>query len=755
MNAVDAITCRPAARTVSLVAIVGLVLLAFSMMVSRAQALPDNREYELVTSSGEGEPYIPETPLASGNSAFYANTSMQFRAATNGNGVAYAAEPSPFGGSGATGGGEGNQWLAFRSSAGWESQDITPASNPATGYEASLESSVFQSISASLDSSFIQSLFQPFTAGVERGCNSLYVRSSSSGALSPLFERGQSPENCGHPLFAGASAGEDQIIFQSEAGLTAGSEEATEVDLPPGRSEHSEAKGSGCVFGCNLYEVSGGKLQMINEIEGKQVPSATFGGYPQVSKELTDFSNTISADGSKIFWTDTETGPDMEHVYVHEDGTNVAVSVGAAEYWTATPDGRYAYYTEGGQLWRFDTETRERLPLTGSGAEVQGVVGTNQTGEDGAYVYFVANGVLTDSANSHGDRATQGECPAPESESSGCNLYLLHDGTVAFIAGLAGVDDSTIATSQHAPGGAWRSNLGERTSEVTPDGGHLVFESVRELTGYEANPELREMQVFVYDAEEAKLKCASCSPTGSASVPIGGEPHQTKLLVGDSEDRTYMHRWISADGARVFFNSRQPLVSQDTNGLPDVYEWERPAGPGEPDNTCTAAQASPTTGGCTFLLSGGIDKFPSLLVDADENGQNVFFEHIGPIGQAQAPIDDNELYDARVNGGFPQMSLACTGTGCQGVPPAPPIFATPSSVTFAGVGNFPLPSPSKVSKRTLTRTQRLAKALKACRRDRSRKVRGSCEKSARKRYAPGRKVKTSKAKASYKRRVQL
>ena len=33
-------------------------------------------------------------------------------------------------------------------------------------------------------------------------------------------------------------------------------------------------------------------------------------------------------------------------------------------------------------------------------------------------------------------------------------------------------------------------------------------------------------------------------------------------------------------------------------------------------------------------------------------------------------------------------ALACTGTGCQGVPPAPPIFATPSSVTFNGVGNF-------------------------------------------------------------------
>jgi hypothetical protein len=51
------------------------------------------------------------------------------------------------------------------------------------------------------------------------------------------------------------------------------------------------------------------------------------------------------------------------------------------------------------------------------------------------------------------------------------------------------------------------------------------------------------------------------------------------------------------------------------------------------------------------------------------------------------------LYDARVGGGFPETTTACTGTGCQGVPPGSPVFATPSSVTFNGAGNFAQPPP--------------------------------------------------------------
>jgi hypothetical protein len=60
-----------------------------------------------------------------------------------------------------------------------------------------------------------------------------------------------------------------------------------------------------------------------------------------------------------------------------------------------------------------------------------------------------------------------------------------------------------------------------------------------------------------------------------------------------------------------------------------------------------------------------------------------------------APEDTNEaydVYDARVDGVQPVLPPACSGTGCQGIPGQAPTFATPSSVTFEGVGNFAPPA---------------------------------------------------------------
>jgi hypothetical protein len=89
-------------------------------------------------------------------------------------------------------------------------------------------------------------------------------------------------------------------------------------------------------------------------------------------------------------------------------------------------------------------------------------------------------------------------------------------------------------------------------------------------------------------------------------------------------------------------------------------------------------------------LSDGKSTDYSYLADASASGNDVFFVTRGQL----VPQDQNEkmdLYDARVDGGFPDVKSGCTGSGCQGVPPAPPIFATPSSVTFSGVGNLEPP----------------------------------------------------------------
>jgi hypothetical protein len=700
--------------------------------------LPDGRVVELVSTSGNvGEPYQPASSL-SGETIGVEESEHPFQAAEDGEAVTYVGEPAATGGTGETGPGGGNQWLATRAAEGWKTQVITPTLR-------SVEEPAYQAFAADLSNGIFGGGEEPLTPDVAVGCRSLYSRATTSGAYRALFTAsgvppGGGPFNiCGKPLLAGASEDESHVIFQSEAALVEGAEEV--MELPPGYGAHSQrgiASGEPCMFGCNLYDVTEGHLHLVNVLEGKPVPNATFGGYPG-AKGLTDLSNTISADGSRIFWTDTQPGPDFEHVYVLKDGAStVQVSgAGPAKYWTATPDGRYALYTEAGELWRFDTNTDARERLTAEGAGVLGVIGTNQTGEDTAYVYFVATGVLAANENAEKETATA-ERP---------NLYVSHEGNTTFIATLSREDNEFRATSEAiSPGGDWMFDVGLRTAAVAPDGHHLVFESVRSLTGYNNTiaPGENVVEVFVFSAADAQLACASCDPTGAPPSIVNekGGLRQTRLPVSN-ESSLIMRRWMSTNGNRVFFDSEQPLVPGDLNGVQDVYEWER-----EGEGTCAAQIPSRLDRGCVFLLSGADGGGFTFLVDADAGGANVFLEHRGPLGQVQVASDRNELYDARVNGGFPQTSLACSGTGCQGVPPAPPLFATPASVTFAGGGNFPTPPPSQPAK-PLTRAQKLAKALRACG-AKPRRGRAVCERRARRRYgAKGKsKAKRSQIKGS-------
>jgi hypothetical protein len=359
--------------------------------------------------------------------------------------------------------------------------------------------------------------------------------------------------------------------------------------------------------------------------------------------------------------------------------------------------------------------------LTAAGAEVQGVIGTNQTGEDGAYLYFVADGVLAGNANEAKEKAVGGQP----------NLYLIHEHATSFIATLSTEDDSlAVGSDELHPGGDWRPNLGLRTAAVSPDGRHLVFESVRPLTGYNnANPPNVVTEVFVYSADDSQLVCPSCNPTGQAPTV---NPEAASVGSGESrlpvsfDSSTYQRRVMSDDGDRVFFDSEQPLLPQDTNGTQDVYEWER-----EGSGSCTKSTPERTTHGCVYLLTGGSNRGFSFLVDSDTTGDNVFIEHQGSLGHVQAPEDRNELYDVRVAGGFPTTVTGCAGASCPSSPAPPPSFLTSSATLSAvGGGNFVPQRPPTSKPPLLTRKRKLAKARRACRR-KPRRSRPRCDSGAR------------------------
>jgi hypothetical protein len=707
--------------------------------------LPDERVYELVSPPGwTGEVYNNSKP-GQRESDFYTER-LVFQAAPNGEALAYVADPSASEGNGDRGKGVGNQWLARRSAAGWEASDILPAGEGESSEQAVETRYVGFSTDFSVGiltakSPSIASMAQPQGPSP---CSVLYSR-ASGGGLGALFTSSVTPRHCGRPLYAGASADGSQIFFQTEARLT---QEAPEIGMS------GEEEEEGCPENCDLYDSVGGGLSLVDILpEGKPAGGATFGGPPvgrseRAALQPPGLANAVSTDASRVFWTDTQAGPDMEHIYVRENGvTTVAVSEGAARYWTATSDGHYAFYTEGGKLLRFDTEngTREVLAgvgLKGEGAGVLGVIGTS---EDGSYVYFVAEGALAPGAEPRVCQVAKEEPQEQEekegvpSAGSGCNLYFLHVGEAPkLVTVLAAIDNDQRRREYFCSGcfqaGDWQSALAARTAEVAPDGQSVVFESTRHLTGYDSSVVGYGIEVFVYEAGAERLSCVSCSPTGAPPVseegrgtPFSSEWFNSRGLGSylpihpglSGAGETSMPHWLSANGSRVFFVASQPLVPQDTNGLQDVYEWER-----EGSSSCSAQASARYDGGCVFLLSSGESSDFSYLIDASTSGDDVFLSTRSQLA-AQDGNDKVDVYDARVDGGFPEFKLACTGSGCQGVPPAPPIFATPSSVTFTGVGNFESTQKSAVKPKA---------KLKACKKGFARKQ-GRCVKKKRKKVA--------------------
>jgi hypothetical protein len=143
------------------------------------------------------------------------------------------------------------------------------------------------------------------------------------------------------------------------------------------------------------------------------------------------------------------------------------------------------------------------------------------------------------------------------------------------------------------------------------------------------------------------------------------------------------------DSGRLYFDTRDQLTTQDTNGqVEDVYQYE-PGGVG----TCVSV------GGCVSLITSGRGSYDSNFVVADPSGTNVFFS----TRQRLVPRDQDDLidlYDARVGGGlaadYAVPPTECLGEGCQPLPPPPPFEPSSGSTTFEGPGNL---KPKKTKKK--------------------------------------------------------
>jgi hypothetical protein len=416
-------------------------------------------------------------------------------------------------------------------------------------------------------------------------------------------------------------------------------------------------------------------------------------------------SNAISDDGSRVFWSDAARGQGAIYVRKNPFGAGsecvkatapctVAISQTPASndlFWTAAADGSKAIITEGGvapgtvnslDLQEFDVDAEEAHLIA---PEVAGVLGAS---EDASRVYFVSQAVLTgDEANRGGEKAEAGEP----------NLYLYDAagaGSFSYIATLAEADAHAVTLFEPS---AVNMEPSKHIARVTPDGRRLAFMSSAPLLGYDntdaSNGEANN-EVYTYEIG-GDVFCVSCNPTGSR--PVGREMlngnHQTGVWaaaqIPAAQNQLYAPRMMSDDGSQLFFESVDPLVPRDTNGMQDVYLWK----PAASDAACGQSGLElfvARAGGCLSLLTSGESRSDSGFVDSSATGTDVFIA----TGQSLLPEDPGQIdiYDVRVGGGFPSPPSprpSCQGEACQS-PPAPPQEVTPASSIFRGAGNPPI-----------------------------------------------------------------
>ena len=612
-----------------------------------AAGLPDNRAYELVSPAAkDGE--VEQNLVIGGE-----------QAAADGNSVGYVSlAPFP------DGVGPSINDLATRGPNGWSSKPILPQQAPGV----TLELPGYLLFSSDL-SKAILSNGGATIGGTDGQDDPALVPGSCTTPLFPtppaLPTTPCTGEVTGFPnLFVRDNTdGSFQLVnsyAQAPSGVTpvAATEDGGSADLSTVVfDEPAQLTADASASSDNLYMWTGGTVKLLGA-------GATLGGSGRVL-------HAVSADGSRIFFTDSS-----GNLNVFQNGSATQVDKtqggsgagGGGQFMTAASDGSVVFFTDGDSagltgdtvsgsgtnLYEYKVGSAGSgtlTDLTGNDnlAQVDGVLGASS---DGSYIYFVAEGVLATGATSGAE-----------------NLYVDHNGTTTFIATLSGSDGSD-----------WNSQL---TSRVTPDGTHLAFNSVQSLTGFDntdANTGGADTEIFIYGATAKTLTCASCNPTGN---PIGSsqlDSIEGGLLGGGNQ---YLQHNLSDDGSRLFFDSSDDLSPRDTNGVQDVYEYEN---------------------GHDYLISTGTSTNISLFLDASANGNDVFFvtrDQLVP--QDTDGLDD--LYDARVNGGFPAPSPVppCTGDSCRPATTPPPPAPTIATVTFSGPSNPTPGSPPKKKKKAKIR----------------------------------------------------
>ena len=742
-------------------------------------ALSDNRAWELVT------------PPDKHGAAVEALTSEGglILAAEDGNALAYVADGAISEEAQGNRSPEMQQVLARRGAEGWSSGDIATPNSSAQGVSAGSPPE-YQYFSPDLSRALVQPWATKTAAepplAAEATQATMYVRDNQAGSYLPLVtEANVAPGTVfgAKVHFVSATADLRHAVLRSTVALTGPSSAPGLYEwsggalrflsvLPNGAPAAKPALGyynvaanaissdGTRVVWTNTEENSGrGHLYMSDSATGQTLQLDVAQGIEEPNETGVAQFQAATVNGSKVFFTDKQR---LTSDSTAEPGAENAGRPDLYECEIAEAAGKLSC--------KLRDLTLDRQ--SGGHADVQGFI--FGAGEDGSSLYLVAQGVLDRGPNPGGQRAQVGAE----------NLYALHEEggkwSTRFIATLSPRDEAQWNGGEHA-------NSAFLTARVSPNGRYLAFMSQASLTGYDNEDvtsrhpgERLDQEVYLYDSASASLRCVSCDPTGArpvgvldtveSSEGVGLLVDRRKVWIGrwlagnipgwtaqSIQSALFQSRYLSNEG-RLFFNSadaplplERPTRSETVEGtqaqvgVENVYEYE-PSGVG----SCVSP-----TGGCVTLLSSGASGNESAFLEATPSGNDVFF-----LTAAQLVAQDTDtafdIYDARVCTSEspcltpPTPAPAGCSSEARCLPASPPLggpVGPSGTAIYSGPGN-PAGQPpakqevkgTKTSSTPLTNAQKLAIALRACRKDRSAKKRKACEAYARKLYGPAQKL---------------
>jgi hypothetical protein len=557
--------------------------------------------------------------------------------------------------------------------------------------------------------------------------------------------------------------------------------------------------------GSQIGPAEGVRLGGIGEVVSGDQPETC---RSQGSSGKSSAYHAISEDGATIYFTACPSNNlgGVNTIYARIGGREtIAISSpspsqcttcepteGSAAFEGASADGSKAFFLTAQQLTNADTDHTPDLyeydfdnppgkniiqvsgggagdPTPGAGANVQGVV---RTSSDGSHVYFVAQGVLTTIPNALGQLAQEGADNLYEWERNTAHPV----GQTRFVADLcSNATASGLVSDSQCPAtlnGETFEGINDtaqwgvdstRRAQTTPDGRYLVFDTYAHLITSGLEAELSEdeaEQVYRFDSQTGQLVRISIGEPSFPASKNGSTPKMNATIasldnsvsgVGGLASVSDWGRAISAGGSTIVFSTPAQLQANDINtgahpscvhlegttGC-DVYEWHE----------CATSTCDDGMHGEVNMLSPGNDAESEGtdrgVVGMSESGSDIFLlTSTSLVGQDADELRD--VYDVRVDGGFPAPPVAatrCQGEACQGNPSQAPAGLKPEGTSTQPAGGNLTFAPSKEvlapeakpKSKPLTNAQKMAAALKACKKAKSKKKRQTCERQARKHY---------------------